>query len=81
MKALSRHSRLRLLEDAAPPWIGRWILRHRFLLLTLLINLPGNSFIGGGILLAAGLRRLFSFPALVLVLATAPVPWAVWFLE
>jgi len=51
-------------------------------LLALLINLPGNSLIGGGggILLVAGPSRLFSLPALVvtLILATAPVPLAVW---
>jgi len=84
MKDLGRADRLRTLQDTAPPWVGRWIIRHRHILLAVLINLPGNSFVGGGggILLVTGLSRLFSYPAvlLTLVLATAPVPWAVWLL-
>jgi len=82
MKDLDRETRLQILQDAAPRWVGRWIIRHRYVLLALLINLPGNSFLGGGggILLVAGLSRLFSLPALLatLVVATAPVPLAVW---
>ena len=82
MKEMTRQERLKHLKAAAPDWIGRWILRHRYVLLALLINLPGNSLIGGGggILLVAGLSRLFSLPAIVvtLILATAPVPLAVW---
>ena len=71
-------TRMRRLEDSVPRWARSWVLRRRYLLLALLINLPGNSLIGGGggILLAAGLSRLFRpLPVLLtLVLATAPVP-------
>ena len=71
-------TRLRRLEDSVPRWARGWVLRRRYLLLALLVNLPGNSLIGGGggILIAAGLSRLFrSAPVLLtLVLATAPVP-------
>jgi len=84
MKDLDQPSRLQKLQDAAPQWVGRWIIGHRYVLLALLINLPGNSLIGGGggILLVVGLSRMFSYPAtfLTLVLATAPIPLAVWFL-
>ena len=84
IKGLNRAERLEYLENAAPRWAGQWILRHRYILVALLINLPGNSLIGGGggILLVAGLSRLFSAPAIVLTLivATAPVPLAVWLL-
>lgn len=84
MKEMTLPERLSYLETAAPRWIGRWVLRHRYLLLVLLINLPGNSLLGGGggILLVAGLSRLFSFPTIIvsLILATAPVPLAVWFI-
>jgi hypothetical protein len=73
---------LQFLQDAAPRWVGKWVIGHRYILLAILINLPGNSFVGGGggILLIAGLSRLFSYPAvlLTLVVATAPVPLAVW---
>ena len=84
MKDLDPPSRLQTLQDVAPQWVGRWIIGHRYVLLALLINLPGNSLIGGGggILLVVGLSRVFSYPAtfLTLVLATAPVPLAVWLL-
>lgn len=82
MKAMSRAERLQRLKAAAPAWVGHWILDYRYLLVALLINLPGNSLIGGGggILLVAGMSRLFRFPALALTvaLATAPVPYTVW---
>ncbi len=62
-------------------WLVR-LLRHRYIALVVLLNLPGNALIGGGggIAMAAGLSRLFSLPAFVLVvaLAVAPVPLAVW---
>jgi len=84
MKDLDRPARLQKLQDVAPQWVGRWVIGHRYVLLALLINLPGNSLIGGGggILLVVGLSRMFSYPAtfLTLVLATAPIPLAVWFL-
>ncbi|EYD73416.1 hypothetical protein [Limimaricola hongkongensis] len=70
--------RMRRLEASVPGWARSWVLRRRYLLLALLVNLPGNSLIGGGggILLAAGLSRLFHpLPVLVtLALATAPLP-------
>lgn len=74
-------TRMRKLEDSVPHWARRWVLRRRYLVLALLVNLPGNSLIGGGggILLAAGLSRLFqpAAVALTMVLATAPLPLAV----
>ena len=82
MKVMSRQERLEYLNAAVPRWIGRWILRYRYVLLAVLINLPGNSLIGGGggILLVAGLSRLFSLPFILVtvILATAPVPLALW---
>lgn len=71
-------TRLRRLEAAVPRWARGWALRRRHLLLALLINLPGNTILGGGggILMAAGASRLFRpLPvALMLALATAPLP-------
>jgi hypothetical protein len=83
MKDLDRQGRLALLEDAAPAWIGTWLLQRRYLLLAVLLNIPGNSFVGGGggIVLVAGLSRLFSRSGTVvtIALATAPVPALVYF--
>lgn len=74
--------RLALLSDRLP---GRWgpaALRWRFVILALVLNLPGNGVIGGGggIMLAAGLTRLFRpAPTLATIaLAVAPVPLLVW---
>jgi HAMP domain-containing protein len=58
--------------------LGGRLLRHRGLCLVLLINTPGNTLLGGGggIALAAGLSRLFSFRQFLasVLVAVAPVP-------
>lgn len=58
-------------------WVGR-ALKHRYLTLAGILNLPGNAVIGGagGIGLIAGASRLFSFPryCLLMAVATSPVP-------
>lgn len=67
------------------PWnLGTLLAKMRYLLLALLINLPGNALIGGGggICLSAGLSRVFN-PAwtfLTIAIAVAPVPLGVYFM-
>ena len=82
-KRLSPPERLQRMQDVMPGRVGHWLLRHRFLLLAALLNLPGNSLIGGGggIAFLAGMSRTFTVWqfALTIALATAPVPLAVWF--
>lgn len=82
LQPLSEARRLALFRSALPVWLGDWPLRFRYLALALLINLPGSSLVGGGggILLIAGLSRLFLPKAtfLTLALAVAPVPLLVW---
>ncbi len=77
-RKLDPEERLRRLEDSVPSWARPWVLRRRYLLLALLVNLPGNSLIGGGggILLAAGLSGVFRPVATIatLVIAIAPLP-------
>ncbi len=84
MKVLNREQRLQRMQQSLPRWAGKWLLGHRYILLALVLNLPGNGIIGGGggIMMMAGMSRLFSFPAVAatVALATAPVPIAVWFL-
>ncbi|MGH6886015.1 MAG: hypothetical protein ACREGK_08065 [Geminicoccales bacterium] len=75
---LSADQRLALLvRDSPAPWAPS-LIRHRYLALAVLLNLPGNIVIGGGggIALLAGMTRLFPFPAylLTVALAVAPVP-------
>jgi len=73
-------ARLDLLTAEAPRRLVPFMLRHRYLTLILLFNLPGNSVIGGGggIALTAGLSGLYSFPAYLgaVLIAVAPVPIA-----
>jgi hypothetical protein len=73
-----RESRIAYLMENAPP---RWVpmlLRNRYLAMMLLLNLPGNSLVGGGggLALAAGMSGLFRFPAFfaTLLIAVAPIP-------
>lgn len=81
LEPLDGDARLAAFIDAAPRWLGR-AARFRYLVLALLVNLPGNALLGGGggILFLAGFSRLFS-PTLTiatLALAVAPVPLLVW---
>jgi len=82
-KRLSRDQRLARMHAALPDWAGRWLLGNRALVLAGLLNLPGNSLIGGGggIALVAGMSRMFTTLQyfLTIALATAPVPLMVWF--
>ena len=75
---LSQEDRLSMLLDGAPPRIVALALRHRYIALALLINLPGNALIGGGggIMLMAGLSGIFApLPTILTVLlAVCPVP-------
>lgn len=78
---LDGDARLALLTAAAPRRLGP-ATRFRYLVLALLVNLPGNAVLGGGggILFLAGFSRLFSPLATfaTLALAVAPVPLLVW---
>ncbi|MFN3262135.1 MAG: hypothetical protein ACE37J_16405 [Pikeienuella sp.] len=59
------------------PWI-HGLMRFRWLALALLINMPGNTVIGGGggIAMAVGYSRTFTYPAFLAcaAVAVAPVP-------
>jgi hypothetical protein len=78
LEPLSPEERLRFLTRSAPSRIVPSLLRHRYLVLAVLFNVPGNAIIGdgGGIALIAGMSRLFPFPKFVLLvcLAITPVP-------
>lgn len=70
-----------LLRSAPSRWVP-FLLRHRYLAIAIILNLPGNAVIGGGggIGTAAGLSGLFRYPAFLLAvgIAAAPIPLAVW---
>jgi len=81
--ALPPEARLDRLVSAAPNRMARLLVRHRYVALALIINMPGNFLIGGGggIAMLAGLSRLFSPPvyAFTIVVAVSPVPIALHF--
>lgn len=68
--------RLQFLSDKASTRVASALLKHRYLLLALLLNLPGNVVIGGGggIAMMAGMSRLYSFPKWLLLIAVAILP-------
>ena len=63
--------------------IAAYLLRHRYLLFAALINMPGNSVLGGGggIALMSGFARLYRWPRFLLTVALAslPIPLLVFF--
>lgn len=65
-----------------PKWLGRITVDYRYVAIGILLNVPGTFAIGGGggILLVAGLSRLFNgwLMLLTLMIATLPVPLTVW---
>ena len=77
-----RDQRLQALTEQLPTWLARIAVDYRYLSIGILINLPGSFAVGGGggILMAAGLTRLFQtkWIFLTLVIAVLPVPLVIW---
>ena len=82
LKPLSQDERLALLQDKIPRWATPIATKGRYVMLALLLVLPGNAVIGGGggICLLAGVTRLYAWPGLLVTIALAdlPIPLAVW---
>ena len=78
------NDRLAALDERLPNWLAPLLVRYRYLTLAVLINIPGTIAIGGGggIMMIAGLSRLFhvGLTVLTIALATLPVPLSVWLL-
>jgi hypothetical protein len=68
--------------NAAPLKIIPYLLKHRYLMLAVALNLPGNVIIGGGggIGLIAGMSRLCPFPRYILFVSVAITPLPILFL-
>ena len=81
LEPLGREGRLRLLQDRAPARFAAFLLRHPYLTIAVLLNLPGNALIGGGggIGLIVGMSRLVPFAGYLLLLALAIAPLPLWF--
>jgi hypothetical protein len=80
---LDPQGRVDLLCRRLPGWLTPLALKHRYILLSLLINIPGNALVGGGggIGLIAGLSRIYApLPTvLTFIIAVSPVPLLFWF--
>ncbi len=78
VQPLGREQRLALLRERLPKALRPLLVDYRYLAVAVLVNIPGNALIGGGggILMVAGLSRLFSITAMLitLMLAVSPVP-------
>lgn len=76
--ALGYAERTEFLEAHLPQRVVPLLLRYRYLTLALLLNVPGNTLLGGGggLSFTAGASRVFGvLPFLVtILLAVAPVP-------
>lgn len=79
---LDAAERSRFLLENAPSKLVPLLLRHRYLVFTVLLNMPGNALVGGGggIGLIAGMSRLFPFPRFLLLIALAILPGPIFFL-
>lgn len=77
-----RNERLARLQNRLPAPVAKLAVNYRYVMIGLLINIPGTFAIGGGggIMMLAGIVRLFHWPAIVLTLAlaTLPIPLAVY---
>ena len=78
---LEMEERLRFIVSESPNRLVPYFLRHRYLALAILVNIPGNIIIGGGggIALMAGISRVYSLTGFLATLAigVSPVPIAV----
>ena len=82
LEPLAHEERFRLLAERAPTRLVTFLMRHRYLLVAALFNLPGNALIGGGggVGLIVGMSRLFPFRKYLLLIALATTPGPIFFL-
>ena len=82
LSSIDAHQKLEFLTQKAPHWFVPFLLRHRYLAIIILFNLPGNSLVGGGggIAFTVGMSGMYSFPKYLIAVAIAVAPVPVFFL-
>jgi len=82
LEPLNQNERLGLLYKKAPKKFAPFLLKHRYLTIGAILNLPGNALVGGGggIGLVVGMSRVVPFYKyfLVVVVSVLPVPLCVY---
>ena len=70
-QSLPLQDRLSLMTDMSPNWLKPLVTKWRYAAFFVALNFPGNVVIGGagGILLVAGMSRLFARPAVFCIIA------------
>lgn len=81
LAALDENARLQLLLARAPARFIPALLRQRYLALAVVLNLPGNTLLGGGagIALCAGICGLYRLHGFVVAVAIAVAPMPIAF--
>jgi hypothetical protein len=76
LQPLNSEQRLDFLLRTAPSRVIPFLLKHRYLMIAVVLNLPGNALIGGGggIGLISGMSRLYPFPKYILLVSLAITP-------
>lgn len=81
LQAYPREERLDLFRSYMPKFIRPLFIEGRYLAIAVALNIPGNALLGGGggILLIAGLSRVFrvGWMLITLALAVAPIPFSI----
>ena len=82
LEPLNSEEKLDFLLSAAPSKVIPYLLKHRYLMIAVSLNLPGNVLIGGGggIGLIAGMSGLCPFPKYLLFVSLAITPLPILFL-
>ena len=76
LEPLNSEERLDFLLTTAPSKVIPFLLKHRYLMIAIVLNLPGNALIGGGggIGMISGMSRLYAFPKYILLVSVAIMP-------
>ena len=74
--SVEAEDRLDFLSEKLPTRTIPALLKRRYLVLAVLLNLPGNAVIGGGggLAMMAGMSRLYAFPMYFLLISVATLP-------
>ena len=77
LEALNSEEKLDFLLRSAPSKTIPFLVKHRYLMIAIALNLPGNALIGGGggIGLISGMSRLYPFPKYILLVSLAITPF------